>query len=139
MGRCCTACRISAPQPGIEPTAPTLEGEVLTTGPPAKSLCSVCVSVFCCCFPQSSLVISPNLRFQQPLKHCYKPNIFCAVKTCHSIYSFFYLTLLEISTSIPHGHTQCKMSKMAISLLHHQFSQIAYFHNESCDKYNSSL
>ena len=138
MGRCCTACKILAPQPGIEPTAPTLEGEVFTTGPAGKSLCSVCVSVFCC-FPQSSLVTSPNLRFQQPLKHCYKPNIFFAFKTCHSIYSFLYLTLLEISTSVPHGHTQCNMSKMAISPLCHQFSQIAYFHNESCDKYNSSL
>ena len=30
---------ILAYQPGIEPAAPTLEGEVLTTGPPGKSLC----------------------------------------------------------------------------------------------------
>ena len=29
---------ILAPQPGIEPTLPALEGEVLTTGPPGKSL-----------------------------------------------------------------------------------------------------
>ena len=28
---------ILAPQPGIEPTPPALEGEVLTTGPPEKS------------------------------------------------------------------------------------------------------
>ena len=27
---------ILAPQPGIEPTPPALEGEVLTTGPPGK-------------------------------------------------------------------------------------------------------
>ena len=26
------------PQPGIEPAPPALEGEVLTTGPPGKSL-----------------------------------------------------------------------------------------------------
>ena len=32
------ACRILAPRPGIEPTPPALEGEVLTTGPPGKSL-----------------------------------------------------------------------------------------------------
>ena len=32
------ACRISAPQPAIEPTTPALEGEVLTTGLPGKSL-----------------------------------------------------------------------------------------------------
>ena len=31
-----TACGILAPQPGIEPACPVLEGEVLTTGPPAK-------------------------------------------------------------------------------------------------------
>ena len=29
-------CGILALQPGIEPTLPTLEGEVLTTGPPGK-------------------------------------------------------------------------------------------------------
>ena len=31
------ACGILAPQSGIKPTPPTLEGEVLTTGPPGKS------------------------------------------------------------------------------------------------------
>ena len=31
------ACGILASLPGIEPTTPTLEGEVLTTGPPGKS------------------------------------------------------------------------------------------------------
>ena len=31
------ACEILAPQPGIEPAAPALEGEVLTTGLPGKS------------------------------------------------------------------------------------------------------
>ena len=43
------ACVISAPQPGIELSFPALEGEVLTTGSPGKSLqeyslsCSVVV------------------------------------------------------------------------------------------------
>ena len=32
------ACGILAPRPEIEPTPPALEGEVLTTGPPGKSL-----------------------------------------------------------------------------------------------------
>ena len=32
------ACGILAPRPGIEPTPPALEGEVLTTGPPGRSL-----------------------------------------------------------------------------------------------------
>ena len=31
------ACGILAPQPGIEPATPALEGDVLTTGPPGKS------------------------------------------------------------------------------------------------------
>ena len=31
-------CRILAPQPGIKPKDPELEGEVLDTGPPGKSL-----------------------------------------------------------------------------------------------------
>ena len=31
------ACGILVPQPGIEPTLPTLEGEVITIGPPGKS------------------------------------------------------------------------------------------------------
>ena len=34
----CEARGILAPRPGIEPTPPALEGEVLTTGPPEKSL-----------------------------------------------------------------------------------------------------
>ena len=32
------ACGILAPQPQIEPALPMLEGEVLTTGPPGRSL-----------------------------------------------------------------------------------------------------
>ena len=32
------ACGIVAPQPGIELASPALEGDVLTTGPPGKSL-----------------------------------------------------------------------------------------------------
>ena len=34
----CEACGTIAPQLGIEPTTPALEGEVLTTGQPGKSL-----------------------------------------------------------------------------------------------------
>ena len=34
----CKACEISAPWPEIEPTPPAREGEVLTPGPPGKSL-----------------------------------------------------------------------------------------------------
>ena len=35
------ACGILAPRPGIKPSRPALEGNVLTTGPPGKSLLSV--------------------------------------------------------------------------------------------------
>ena len=33
------SCGNLAPQPGIEPAPPALEGEVLLTGPPGKSQC----------------------------------------------------------------------------------------------------
>ena len=32
------ACRILAPGPGIKPLSSAMEGKVLTTGPPGKSL-----------------------------------------------------------------------------------------------------
>ena len=34
----CEACGILAPRSGIKPVPPALEAEVLTTGPPGKSL-----------------------------------------------------------------------------------------------------
>ena len=34
----CEACGILAPQPGLKPAPPALEDEVLTTGPPGRSL-----------------------------------------------------------------------------------------------------
>ena len=37
----CKTCGILAPWPGIEPAPPVLEGKVLTTGPPGKSLTKV--------------------------------------------------------------------------------------------------
>ena len=39
------ACGILIPWPGIEPMPPTLEGEVLTSEPPGKSLLVTLVSV----------------------------------------------------------------------------------------------
>ena len=42
------ACGILAPRPGIEPTAPALEGEVFTTGPSTfieSLLCAVCMAL----------------------------------------------------------------------------------------------
>ena len=32
------ACGIEAPRPGIKPVLPALDGKILTTGPPGKSL-----------------------------------------------------------------------------------------------------
>ena len=34
---CPATCGILVPQPGIEPTAPAMQGRFLTTGPPKKS------------------------------------------------------------------------------------------------------
>ena len=59
------ACGISAPQPGIEPTPPTLQGKVFTTGPPGKSppldilLSSVQYSVTCSQnLPTNAIILS---------------------------------------------------------------------------------
>ena len=41
----CEACGILAPRPGIEPVPPALEGEVLTTVLPRKSLLSLFILV----------------------------------------------------------------------------------------------
>ena len=43
----CEAYRILVTQPGIEPTPPALEGEVLTTGPPGNSL-QLLLTPMCC-------------------------------------------------------------------------------------------
>ena len=39
------SCGNLAPQPGIEPAPPALEGEVLLTGPPGKSLTLISLTV----------------------------------------------------------------------------------------------
>ena len=40
---CPVACRMSAPQPGVEPISSALEGIFLTTGPPEKSFLKPCI------------------------------------------------------------------------------------------------
>ena len=40
---CPVACRILAPQPGVEPISSALEGIFLTTGPPERSLLKPCI------------------------------------------------------------------------------------------------
>ena len=53
------ACGILASQPGIEPTSPALEGEILTTGPPGKVTWLSCTQFFVtpwnCSLPGSSV------------------------------------------------------------------------------------
>ena len=41
------ACGILAPRPGIEPTSPSLEGEVLTTRPPGSPANDPVYAVLC--------------------------------------------------------------------------------------------
>ena len=45
------ACGIPVPQPGIKPVPSALDGEVLTTGPPGKSLTTSSCFTILQCFP----------------------------------------------------------------------------------------
>ena len=60
------ACGILAPQPGIKPTAPALEGDVLTTGLPGKSpYCSLNKHLF------SGFFVVEHQAWKKKLsKHC---------------------------------------------------------------------
>ena len=57
------ACGIPVPQPGIKPVPSALEAEVLTTGPPGKSLttssCFTILQYFPICQCDSSLMLYP--------------------------------------------------------------------------------
>ena len=56
----CKACGILVPQPGIRPTSFVLEGKVLTTGPPGKSLDifkPICMILSEVCISYSILVL----------------------------------------------------------------------------------
>ena len=57
---CPTACGILAPQPGIKPMTPALEGGFLMTGPPGKSLLIAFLK------PSSSAPLSKQGRVQPP-------------------------------------------------------------------------
>ena len=57
------ACGILAPQPGIEPIPPALEGEDLTTGPPGKS---------------------PEIFLKHLIITCIRANIFCMHTMYHA-------------------------------------------------------
>ena len=54
---------VLAPQPGMEPAPPALEGEVLTTGPPGKS--QECSVLLACLSPvlKSGFPLPPSLFF----------------------------------------------------------------------------
>ena len=60
------ACGILAPRPGIEPTPPALDSEVLTTGLPGKSLSAhfligLFILMLSCMSSLNILVINPLL------------------------------------------------------------------------------
>ena len=52
------------PQPGIEPKPPTLDGRVLTTGPPEKSLQSPLFLVSVSLLTTNSKILEQNLAFK---------------------------------------------------------------------------
>ena len=56
------ACEILAPWPGIEPAPPALEGELLTTGLPGKSLKDIFLTL--------AGVLGPRAQIIQGRKWC---------------------------------------------------------------------
>ena len=56
------ACGISVPQPAIKPAPPVLEGDVLTTGPPGKSLHLFSRTVLCLFLSLSLSLFTETLR-----------------------------------------------------------------------------
>ena len=75
------ACGILAPRPGIEPAPPALEGDILSTGPPGKSL-----------FLFSSLFCS----FQDSGGKTYRSEAFLLVRLTHLVPSIFLSALLQL-------------------------------------------
>ena len=49
----CEACGILVPQSGIGPTTSALEGRFLTTGPPGRSLLTLCLHCLITCLSSS--------------------------------------------------------------------------------------
>ena len=58
---CPEACGILAPEPGIKPVSPALEGRFLTTGPPGKSPFQE-FYLYCCWVTKSCLTLFPSSR-----------------------------------------------------------------------------
>ena len=87
------ACRSLASWPGIEPVPPALDGRVLTTGPPVKSLT--------CKFSWAFSVLSGNPLYKplsSKLHSIYLSPLSCVVITVTS--------LCPSGLSAPWGHTQ---------------------------------
>ena len=68
------ACEILVPRPGIKPAPPTLEGEVLTNGPPGKSLPAASLEQFLRAIwgtvSQTAALILPPIKLNSQLSHC---------------------------------------------------------------------
>ena len=97
------ACAILAPWLGMEPTAPALEGEILTTGPPGKSLhCPFlnwvvfCVWVWRVC--SESWILNPYSIFKySPLFSKLSFHILVNVPWTHKLLSLFMKSGLSYS------------------------------------------
>ena len=87
------ACGILPPRVGIKPAPPALEGEVLATGPPGKTLksCSICANKFkihltCSCVCGHlwlPLFISHGLTGEEePLRILWNMEFIVEIRTC---------------------------------------------------------
>ena len=109
-------CAILAPWPGIDPTAPALEAEVLITEPPGKSLVFPFLKTFQCA------ALKPSLRAKTidlftaiPLQLTATltlPILLCCCLFCYSDHVLFYILAICASdvvllfTLAAHLHTQ---------------------------------
>ena len=93
----CEACRILASQPGINPMPPALEGKILITGLPGKSLkCGFNPS--CCLFLHMVILPCPQVS------HLWILRVDCIVPFCVRDLSITDMYLLDSPGTHPHGY-----------------------------------
>ena len=90
------ACEILVPPPGIKPTPPTLEGEVLTNGPPGKSLPAASLEQFLRAIwgtvSQTAALILPAIKLNSQLSHCVLKSILNSYNDVVQTYCNFVFT-----------------------------------------------